>query len=254
MGGNSEVESGRKVNSMEEIIKINQNDQGEAQVSARDLHQALNVKARFNDWITRMIEYGFAEGVDFYSFLSKTSNGGRPSIEYNLTISTAKEIAMLQRNEKGKQVRNYFIQLEERYKELASDPSYQMALGLKASQQLLEHKDKIIAEMKPKALFADAVSASQTSILVGELAKLLKQNGIDTGANRLFTWLRENGYLIRRKGTDYNMPTQKSMEMGLFEIKEHNHINSNGVNVTTKTPKVTGKGQQYFINKFLQAA
>lgn len=239
---------------MEEIIKINQNEQGEAQVSARDLHKALNVKARFNDWITRMIEYGFTEGVDFYSFLSKTSNGGRPSIEYNLTISTAKEIAMLQRNEKGKQVRNYFIQVEKRYKELASDPSYQMALGLKASQQLLEHKDKIIAEMKPKALFADAVSASQTSILVGELAKLLKQNGIDTGANRLFTWLRENGYLIRRKGTDYNMPTQKSMEMGLFEIKEHNHINSNGVNVTTKTPKVTGKGQQYFINKFLQAA
>ncbi|QAT27236.1 oxidoreductase [Leuconostoc mesenteroides] len=239
---------------MEEIIKINQNEQGEAQVSARDLHKALNVKARFNDWITRMIEYGFAEGVDFYSFLSKTQNGGRPSVEYNLTISTAKEIAMLQRNEKGKQVRNYFIQVEERYKELASDPSYQMALGLKASQQLLEHKDKIIAEMKPKALFADAVSASQTSILVGELAKLLKQNGIDTGANRLFTWLRENGYLIRRKGTDYNMPTQKSMEMGLFEIKEHNHINSNGVNVTTKTPKVTGKGQQYFINKFLQVA
>ncbi|SPD94474.1 Phage antirepressor protein KilAC domain protein [Leuconostoc suionicum] len=239
---------------MEEIIKINQNEQGEAQVSARDLHKALNVKARFNDWITRMIEYGFTEDVDFYSFLSKTSNGGRPSVEYNLTISTAKEIAMLQRNEKGKQVRNYFIQVEERYKQLASDPSYQMALGLKASQQLLEHKDKIIAEMKPKALFADAVSASQTSILVGELAKLLKQNGIDTGANRLFTWLRDNGYLIRRKGTDYNMPTQKSMEMGLFEIKEHNHINSNGVNVTTKTPKVTGKGQQYFINKFLQAA
>ena len=239
---------------MEEIIKINQNEQGEAQVSARDLHKTLNVKARFNDWITRMIEYGFAEGVDFYSFLSKTSNGGRPSIEYNLTISMAKEVAMLQRNEKGKEVRNYFIQVEDRYKKLANDPSYQMALGLKASQLLLEHKDKIIAEMKPKALFADAVSASQTSILVGELAKLLKQNGIDTGANRLFTWLRENGYLIRRKGTDYNMPTQKSMEMGLFEIKEHNHINSNGVNVTTKTPKVTGKGQQYFINKFLQAA
>jgi anti-repressor protein len=201
-----------------------------------------------------MIEYGFTEGVDFYSFLSKTSNGGRPSIEYNLTISMAKEVAMLQRNEKGKEVRNYFIQVEDRYKKLANDPSYQMALGLKASQLLLEHKDKIIAEMKPKALFADAVSASQTSILVGELAKLLKQNGIDTGSNRLFTWLRENGYLIRRKGTDYNMPTQKSMEMGLFEIKEHNHINSNGVNVTTKTPKVTGKGQQYFINKFLQAA
>ncbi|MGQ2286729.1 phage antirepressor KilAC domain-containing protein [Leuconostoc suionicum] len=239
---------------MEEIIKIDTTQSGERFVNARELHKALEVKTQFNKWIERMIEYGFVDGTDFWSFLSKTSNGGRPSVEYNLTISTAKEIAMLQRNEKGKQVRNYFIQVEERYKELASDPSYQMALGLKASQQLLEHKDKIIAEMKPKALFADAVSASQTSILVGELAKLLKQNGIDTGANRLFTWLRENGYLIRRKGTDYNMPTQKSMEMGLFEIKEHNHINSNGVNVTTKTPKVTGKGQQYFINKFLQAA
>lgn len=244
----------RKVNKMEEIIKIDTTQSGEQFVNARDLHKALEVKTQFNKWIERMIEYGFVDGTDFWSFLSKTPKGGRPSIEYNLTISTAKEIAMLQRNEKGKQVRNYFIQVEERYKQLASDPSYQMALGLKASQQLLEHKDKIIAEMKPKALFADAVSASQTSILVGELAKLLKQNGIDTGANRLFTWLRENGYLIRRKGTDYNMPTQKSMEMGLFEIKEHNHINSNGVNVTTKTPKVTGKGQQYFINKFLQAA
>ncbi|WP_273711993.1 phage antirepressor KilAC domain-containing protein, partial [Leuconostoc mesenteroides] len=166
----------------------------------------------------------------------------------------AKNVAMMSKTEKSQKIRDYFIQVEDSYKKLANDPSYQMALGLKASQLLLEQKDQIIAEMKPKALFADAVSASQTSILVGELAKLLKQNGIDTGANRLFTWLRENGYLIRRKGTDYNMPTQKSMEMGLFEIKEHNHINSNGVNVTTKTPKVTGKGQQYFINKFLQVA
>lgn len=126
-------------------------------------------------------------------------------------------------------------------------------LLIQAGEQL-KAKDVQISEMKPKALFADAVSASQTSILVGELAKLLKQNGVEIGANRLFTWLREKGYLIRRKGTDYNMPTQRSMELELFEIEEHNHINSNGVNVTTKTPKVTGKGQQYFINKFLQAA
>lgn len=239
---------------MEEIIKINQNEQGEAQVSARDLHKTLNVKARFNDWITRMIEYGFTEGVDFYSFLSKTSNGGRPSIEYNLTISMAKEVAMLQRNEKGKEVRNYFIQVEDRYKKLANDPSYQMALGLKASQLLLEQKDQIIAEMKPKALFADAVATSHTSVLVGELAKILKQNGVDTGATRLFSWLRDNGYLIRRRGTDYNMPTQKSMELGLFEIKETSIARSNGSVTVSKTPKVTGKGQQYFINKFLQAA
>lgn len=239
---------------MQEIIKINQNEQGEVRVNARELHDALNVKARFNDWITRMIEYGFTEDIDFYSFLSKTQNGGRPSVEYNLTISMAKEVAMLQRNEKGKEVRNYFIQVEDRYKKLANDPSYQMALGLKASQLLLDQKDQIIAEMKPKALFADAVATSHTSVLVGELAKILKQNGVDTGATRLFSWLRDNGYLIRRRGTDYNMPTQKSMELGLFEIKETSIARSNGSVTVSKTPKVTGKGQQYFINKFLQAA
>lgn len=241
---------------MEEIIKINQNEQGEAQVSARELHKELGVKKRFSAWFEQYQQM-YVEGTDFTSVLSGTvvNNGAvRRLQDYSLSVDMAKNVAMMSKTEKSQKIRDYFIQVEKRYKELASDPSYQMALGLKASQQLLEHKDKLIAEMKPKALFADAVSASQTSILVGELAKLLKQNGIDTGANRLFTWLRENGYLIRRKGTDYNMPTQKSMEMGLFEIKEHNHINSNGVNVTTKTPKVTGKGQQYFINKFLQAA
>ena len=244
---------------MEEIIKINQNEQGEAQVSARELHKELGVKKRFSAWFEQYQEM-YVEGTDWTVVPGGTTvnNGGNGAVrtvsDFSLTVDMAKNVAMMSKTEKSQKIRDYFIQVEKRYKELASDPSYQMALGLKASQQLLEHKDKIIAEMKPKALFADAVSASQTSILVGELAKLLKQNGIDTGANRLFTWLRENGYLIRRKGTDYNMPTQKSMEMGLFEIKEHNHINSNGVNVTTKTPKVTGKGQQYFINKFLQAA
>lgn len=241
---------------MEEIIKINQNEQGEAQVSARELHKELGVQKRFSAWFEQYQQM-YVEGTDFTSVLSGTvvNNGAvRRLQDYSLSVDMAKNVAMMSKTEKSQKIRDYFIQVEKRYKELASDPSYQMALGLKASQQLLEHKDKIIAEMKPKALFADAVSASQTSILVGELAKLLKQNGIDTGANRLFTWLRENGYLIRRKGTDYNMPTQKSMEMELFEIKEHSHINSNGVNVTTKTPKVTGKGQQYFINKFLQAA
>ncbi|WP_273719341.1 phage antirepressor KilAC domain-containing protein [Leuconostoc mesenteroides] len=241
---------------MKEIIKINQNEQGETRVSARELHKELGVKKRFSAWFEQYREM-YVEGTDFTSVLSGTvvNNGAvKPLQDYSLTVDMAKNVAMMSKTEKSQKIRDYFIQVEDSYKKLANDPSYQMALGLKASQLLLEQKDQIIAEMKPKALFADAVSASQTSILVGELAKLLKQNGIDTGANRLFTWLRENGYLIRRKGTDYNMPTQKSMEMGLFEIKEHNHINSNGVNVTTKTPKVTGKGQQYFINKFLQVA
>lgn len=114
-----------------------------------------------------------------------------------------------------------------------------------------EKLNKQIEEQKPKVLFADAVSSSDTSILVGEMAKLLKQNNIDMGQKRFFEWLRSNGYLIKRKGTDWNMPTQRSMEMGLFEIKESTHIDGNGCNITTKTPKVTGKGQQYFINKFL---
>ena len=127
-----------------------------------------------------------------------------------------------------------------------------MAKALIEAQSVLAAKDKQIEEMKPKVVFADAVATSHTSILVGELAKILKQNGIDMGQKRLFAWLRENGYLIKRKGTDYNMPTQKAMDLGLFEIKEGSYINGSGANITTKTPKVTGKGQQYFINKFLQ--
>lgn len=126
-----------------------------------------------------------------------------------------------------------------------------MAKALIEAQNVLAAKDKVIEEMKPKALFADAVATSHTSILVGELAKILKQNGIEMGQKRLFAWLREKGYLIKRQGTDYNMPTQKAMELGLFEIKEGSYVNSSGVNITTKTPKITGKGQQYFINKFL---
>ena len=127
-----------------------------------------------------------------------------------------------------------------------------MAKALIEAQSVLAAKDKQIQEMKPKVVFADAVATSHTSILVGELAKILKQNGIEMGQKRLFAWLREKGYLIKRQGTDYNMPTQKAMELGLFEIKEGSYVNGSGVNITTKTPKVTGKGQQYFINKFLQ--
>lgn len=127
-----------------------------------------------------------------------------------------------------------------------------MAKALIEAQSVLAAKDKQIEQMKPKVVFADAVATSHTSILVGELAKILKQNGIEMGQKRLFAWLREKGYLIKRQGTGYNMPTQKAMELDLFEIKEGSYVNGSGVNITTKTPKITGKGQQYFINKFLQ--
>ncbi len=125
---------------------------------------------------------------------------------------------------------------------------------LQQAADQLKAKDVQIAELKPKALFADSVAASKSTVLVGELAKILKGNGVDIGANRLFKWMRENGYLINRKGFDWNMPTQRSMDMGLFKIKETTINHSNGVTTISKTPKVTGKGQQYFINKFLKSA
>lgn len=126
-----------------------------------------------------------------------------------------------------------------------------MAKALQFADRKIKEQEKQITEMKPKALFADSVSASTSSILIGELAKLLRQNGCDMGEKRLFEWMRNNGFLIRRKGCDYNMPTQKSMDMGLFQIKETVVNHSSGYTTLNKTPKVTGKGQQYFINIFL---
>ena len=129
---------------------------------------------------------------------------------------------------------------------------YQVPSNYRGALLLAADLQEQVDIMKPKALFADSVSASHTTILVGDLAKILKGNGINIGARRLFQWMRDNGYLIKRKGADYNSPTQKSMNLGLFKIKESSHVNGDGVTVVTKTPKVTGKGQNYFVNKFLK--
>lgn len=126
-----------------------------------------------------------------------------------------------------------------------------MARALQVARNKLLERDKQIETMKPKAIFADAVAASHTSILIGDLAKLISQNGVSIGQKRLFKWLRDNGYLIKREGSDRNMPTQRSMEMKLFEVKESTISNPDGSVRITRTPKVTGKGQQYFVNKFL---
>ena len=134
---------------------------------------------------------------------------------------------------------------------LKPDTLIQLAQNLKAEQEKRRALEVKMEEQKPKVLFAESVEVAKTSILIGELAKLLKQNGIKMGQNRLFEWMRQNGYLIRRQGSDYNMPTQRAMEMGLFEIKETTITHSDGHIHVSKTPKVTGKGQVYFVNLFV---
>ena len=230
---------------MDELIRINFNSERPT-VSGRDLHAALDVRTAYKDWFPRMCDYGFEEGTDFCSFLSE-STGGRPAQDAVLTIDMAKELCMIQRNEKGKQARQYFLQIEKDW----NSPEKVMARALQIAGDKLKRLENKVEADAPKVLFADAVSASKTSILVGELAKLMKQNGVDIGQHRLFRWMRENGYLIRRNGTDFNMPTQKSMDLGLFTVKETAITHSDGTVTVSKTTKVTGKGQQYFIQKFL---
>lgn len=140
----------------------------------------------------------------------------------------------------------------DKVEEILTDPDsiIRLATQLKEERAKREAAEKVIEEQRPKALFADAVSASKTSILIGALAKLIRQNGVDVGQKRLFEWLRKKGYLIK-SGNDKNMPTQRSMEQGLFEVKEGSYVDGDGVNRITRTTKVTGKGQLYFVNKFL---
>lgn len=239
---------------METLIPINY-DAEQPTVSARDLHGALGVSKRFSAWF-EVNSQEFVENEDFTSVLSSTvvNNGAlRELQDYKLSVDMAKHICLMSRTEKGKLIRQYFIDLEKAW----NTPEQIFARALKMADKTIESLKSdnaaLLADnrrMKPKEVFADAVATSKTSILVGELAKILKQNGADIGQNKLFAWMREKGYLIKRKGSDYNMPTQKSMEMGLFEIKETSITKPDGSTHISKTTKVTGKGQIYFTNKF----
>lgn len=235
---------------MEELIKVTVNQSNQQVMSARELHKGLEITTRFSKWVEQNF-VDFIQDDDFSSVTTVTRQnqyGGTKEIQdYAVTISMAKELCMMSHSERGKTYRRYLIELERKW----NDPAEIVKRGYAILQDENSRLKIENTQMQPKALFADAVSASHTSILVGDLAKMIKQNGVDIGARRLFNWLREHHYLISRKGADYNSPTQYSMERELFEIKESTHINSDGVTVTTKTPKVTGKGQQYFINKFL---
>ena len=238
-----------------ELIKIDYTTSDRPTVLARDLHDALEVQTAYKDWFPRMCEYGFEEGKDYCSILSDRVDGlpGKPRNDHQITIAMAKELCMLQRSEKGKQFRKYFIQVEEAW----NTPEQVMARALQMANRMVDKLKKDNAYLlekaeadAPKVLFADAVAASHTSILIGDLAKLIRQNGVEVGQNRLFQWLRDNGYLCST-GERYNLPTQKSMELKLFEVKETTISNPDGSIRITRTTKITGKGKAYFVNKFL---
>ncbi|MDT2640418.1 phage antirepressor KilAC domain-containing protein [Enterococcus dongliensis] len=237
---------------MNELIKVTTNENDEQLVSARDLHKFLGIKKKFSQWWEQYSDM-FAIGEDYtrvpQSYLVESGNGtSRIYDDYALKLDIAKHISMLTKTEKGKQARSYFIQLEKFW----NSPEVVTKRALEFQQKKIESLQLENSELKPKALFADAVDASQTSILIGDLAKLIKQNGYNIGQNRLFQWLRDNGYLIARKGESYNMPTQRSLDLGVAEIKERTHNNPDGSIRISRTPKITGKGQIYFVNKFLR--
>ena len=235
---------------MNNLINITLNENHEPVVSGRQLHETLGVKTRYNDWFNRMTEFGFTENEDYLAITQKrvTAQGNATNqTDHIIKLDMAKEIAMIQRTDKGKEVRQYFIQVEKDF----NSPEKIMARALLMADKKVHKLEAQIEADRPKVLFADAVSASKSSCLIGELAKILKQNGIDIGQNKLFQWLRSNGYLISRRGDSWNQPTQKSMQLKLFELKVTNINHADGHTTTNTTTEVTGKGQQYFVNKFL---
>lgn len=246
---------------MNELITINSSTIGGQTVNtvnARDLHSFLESKADFSTWIKNRIEkYGFVENQDFVRFHRKMEANNATIIDVHVSIDMAKELSMVERNEKGKQARLYFLECERRAQAI-SQPFKLPSTFAEALRALADESEKTAALQKqieldrPKTIFADAVTVSHTTILVGELAKLLKQNGIEIGPNRLFERLRHDGWLIKRHGSDWNMPTQKGMELGLFEIKERTVNEPSGAVRITKTVKVTGRGQVFFINMFIK--
>ena len=242
---------------MEELVKINENEKGDILINGRELHQFLEVKTKYIDWVNRMLEYGFEENIDFIEFneLSQKKEGSR-LVErtvktHMLKISMAKEIAMLQRNEKGKQIRLYFIEIENRY----NDPMYQLAKSLKYANNLIESKNneiknlmienqqkqEIIEVQQPKVEYYDKVTNSKKAIGMGEVAKLLKFKikNRPLGRNTLFEILRNNDILDR-----YNQPYQRFINQGYFEVRQTFNSYTGEPYYTTL---VTSKGIEYIF-------
>lgn len=248
---------------MTEIIKVKTKEDMQV-VSARDLHDVLDVKTRFSQWAKQNFKH-FRKGIDFEGVVVTTPfnpnypDGKKQELQdYALTIEMAKHIAMMSGTDKGYEIRDYFIKVEQAW----NSPEMVMKRALEIANKKVEQLKLKNKQMQPKALFADSVATAKTNILVSDLSKIIKQNGVHTlevngkeiamGPNNLFKWLRANKYLISRKGMDYNMPTQRAMNLGLFEVKESTRTAPDGHVIIQKTTKVTGKGQIYFVNKFLK--
>lgn len=238
------------MNEFSTLLPVNAETPERLTVSARDLHTALEVATSYSHWFSRMCEYGFEEGRDFNPVkndrvqIEGTRQVKRMVDDAQITIDMAKELCMLQRNERGKQARRYFIQIEKEW----NSPEKVMARAL----QIANDKLKVLAEKieadAPAVRFADAITGAETNILVRDLAKLLSQNGFKIGGNRLYELLRNDGYLIKQ-GSDRNMPMQYSMERGLFFVKETPRMTREKT-VIDRVVRVTPKGQQYFINRY----
>ena len=234
---------------MQQIIPIGKSDFAgcpKQTVNARELHAFLDSKQDFSTWIkARIAEYGFIENQDFvlfHNFMEK----GRPRIEYFITLDMAKELSMVERTAKGKQARQYFIDCEKQLQVVPQIPQT-LSEALRLAADLADEKAALLEEQQrnaPKVAFAEAVGNANDTILIRDLAKVLKQNGIDIGEKRLFAWLRANGYL-----TLQNMPMQRAMDMGLFWVSESVIALPDGDRVRLTT-RVTGKGQMYFLDKF----
>ncbi|ALS76879.1 oxidoreductase [Planococcus rifietoensis] len=234
---------------MNELIPTSQNDSGEITLSGRDLHEFLEVASRYDKWFDRMTEYGFEENIDYIAIGQK-----RPTAQGNMTFYTdhqikldmAKEIAMIQRSEKGKEARQYFLQIERFW----SSPEMVIKRAMDFQQQKIVQLEAKVKADEKKVFLAEAIQVSENAVLIKDLATILSQRGLNMGQNRLFEVLREEGYLLNSKAY-WNKPSQRSMNMKLFEIQTRLHTSSDGTTYTKYTPKVTGKGQLYFINKFL---
>lgn len=224
-----------------ELLRIDYTNVDRPTVLGRDLHEALEVQTAYKDWFPRMCEYGFEEGKDFSSILSK-STGGRPQQNHQLTISMAKELCMLQRTQKGKECREYFIKVEEAWNKPEIVLSRALIMANNSLQELRSNNAQLLAEnavIKPKAEFADRVANTDGLLSMSNFAKVIQDEHINMGRNKLFEWLRNQGYL---RGN--NEPYQQYVNQGLFRVRETVH--NGGLRTQTY---VTGKGQLYLVEK-----